>query len=210
MGLFNVFVAYKFIKLLVQPFDKTDAYKMGLIDKKGLALKKKSEFTPKEKGAYSAIHELVWNIKRLLNKVPGLKSRLGSFAVALWLLKQKMSPDYGKDVTEQVETQMADFISEEYDINIDGFVTESLISDEPPREGLFQISDELLCGLISEDGIVHNKDLFHYDGNPPIGVGMGLDIYEMFHLTSGNKYPVVMNSMSYYDLKKDCLYETSQ
>ena len=82
MGLFNVFVAYKFIKLIVKPFDETDAYKLGLIDKKGLALKKKSEFTSKEKGAYSAIHELVWNIKRLLLKVPGLKSRLGSFAVA--------------------------------------------------------------------------------------------------------------------------------
>jgi len=215
MGLFNVFVAYKFIKLLVQPFNETDAYKQGLIDKKGLALKKKSDFTSKEKGAYSAIHELVWNIKRLLLKVPGLKSKLGSFAVALWLLKQKMSPDYDKDVVEQVETDLADFISEEYGLNIDGFITESLIFDELPKKGLFKINDELLCDLISEeDCTIFDRDFFHYDGSLPVGVGMGLDIYEMCHLISGNKYPVAINSMSYYDLdvdsvNKDKTHETS-
>ena len=213
MGLFNVFVAYKFIKLIVKPFDETDAYKLGLIDKKGLALKKKVDFTDQDKKAYSAIHELVWNIKRLLNKVPGIKSRLGSFAVALWLLKQKMSPDYEEKVAEQVETSLVDFISEEYGLNIDGFITESLLADDPPQTGLFKVDDELLCGLISEEGCaISNGDFFHYDGSSPVGVGIGLDIYEMSHLISGNKYPVVVNSMVYYDLatnNKDIFYETS-
>ena len=31
----DLFVTYRFIKLLTQPFEKTDAFKMGIIDKDG-------------------------------------------------------------------------------------------------------------------------------------------------------------------------------
>ena len=32
----DLFVTYRFIKLLVTPFNKTDAYKLGIIDDKGI------------------------------------------------------------------------------------------------------------------------------------------------------------------------------
>ena len=31
----DLFVTYRFIKLLVTPFEKTDAYKLGIIDENG-------------------------------------------------------------------------------------------------------------------------------------------------------------------------------
>ena len=31
----DLFVTYRFIKLLVTPFEKTDAFKLGIIDKNG-------------------------------------------------------------------------------------------------------------------------------------------------------------------------------
>ena len=31
----DLFVTYRFIKLLVTPFEKTEAYKLGIIDKDG-------------------------------------------------------------------------------------------------------------------------------------------------------------------------------
>ena len=31
----DLFVTYRFIKLLVTPFDKTEAFKLGIIDAKG-------------------------------------------------------------------------------------------------------------------------------------------------------------------------------
>ena len=37
-GILDAFVAYKFVKLLSTPFDKTDAYKLGIIDEKGKIL----------------------------------------------------------------------------------------------------------------------------------------------------------------------------
>ena len=35
----DLFVTYRFIKLLVTPFEKTDAFKLGIIDKEGNRIK---------------------------------------------------------------------------------------------------------------------------------------------------------------------------
>ena len=35
MGAVDIFVAYKFIKILATPWKKTDAYKLGILDKNG-------------------------------------------------------------------------------------------------------------------------------------------------------------------------------
>ena len=202
MGLFNVFVAYKFIKLLVQPFEKTDAYKLGLIDKKGLALKKKVDFTDQDKKAYSAIHELVWNIKRLLNKVPGIKSRLGSFAIALWLLKQKMSSEYQKESIDQIERDIVDYIEENYEKDIDNMIVESILLEDIPTKTpcLYQITDDSYCEMFEE---VDLDDLFYCEGDISVGDVMGIVIHEMTHLSSGNKYPVVISSMKPYTLTEE-------
>ena len=86
--LINAFVIYKFIRLLVTPFDKTDAFKLGIIDDKGNYLKKQKDLeTKQEKLASNIFTRLVFNIKKLLAKVPGGSSRLGSFAAALYLIR---------------------------------------------------------------------------------------------------------------------------
>ena len=41
MSALDIFVAYKFIKILTTPFKKTDAYKLGIIDDEGKVLKKR-------------------------------------------------------------------------------------------------------------------------------------------------------------------------
>ena len=95
-NLFDTFVAYKFIKLLSTPFDKTDAYKLGIIDADGNILKKrKSLINSKDKKAYpSNVYTLVWNLKKVLMKIPIVKSRVGQFASALYLLKEETGCDY--------------------------------------------------------------------------------------------------------------------
>ena len=95
-ALFDTFVAYKFIKLLATPFDKTDAYKLGIIDAEGKVLRpRKSLINSKDKAAYpSNINTLVWNLKKVLMKVPIVKSRIGQFASALWLLKEETGCNY--------------------------------------------------------------------------------------------------------------------
>ena len=90
MGVVDAFIAYKFIKILSTPFEDTEAYKLGIIDKNGKILKKRKELkTGEEKKAYTIIHTLVWNLKKILVKVQLGKSRVGSLAAALYFLKEE-------------------------------------------------------------------------------------------------------------------------
>ena len=60
----DLFVTYRFIKLLVTPFEKTDAFKLGIIDEKGVRTKKRL-YKAVEQNAYTVLHKLVFNIKKI-------------------------------------------------------------------------------------------------------------------------------------------------
>ena len=82
-------IAYKVLSMMVAPFTDTPAYKLGIIDDKGNNLKKSSELsTPEEKDSYTYLHRLVFNLKRLLNKLPGGESKLKNLVAALFLVKE--------------------------------------------------------------------------------------------------------------------------
>lgn len=92
-ALVDAVIAYKFIKLLSTPWTDFEAYSLGIIDDKGRILKKRSNLkTDAEKQAYTILHRLVWNLRRILEKVPIMQSRLSRFAAALWLLKEHVDP----------------------------------------------------------------------------------------------------------------------
>lgn len=91
MSLVDVVIAYTFIRDLSTPFDKTKAFKLGIIDDKGKILRKRSSLSSNEKSAYpSILTTLAWNIKRILSKVGIGRSTVASFASALYLLKEQM------------------------------------------------------------------------------------------------------------------------
>ena len=90
----DLFVSYRFLKLLTTPFEKTEAFKLGIIDDKGNRIRKEKSTavavelsTSQLKNAYTILHKLVFNIKKLFNKVPGLRTKVGTYAAALFLLK---------------------------------------------------------------------------------------------------------------------------
>ena len=83
----DLLITYRVIKMLVTPFEKQPAYTLGIIDKNGKVLRKaKTLKTGKEKEAYTLLHRFVFNLKRLINIIPGGKSKLGTYAAALGLL----------------------------------------------------------------------------------------------------------------------------
>ena len=82
----DMLITYRIMKILVTPFESQDAFKYGIIDKKGKVLKRYGSISrPEEKKAYTWLHRFLINIKRILGKV-GLGSRLGSLAAALGIL----------------------------------------------------------------------------------------------------------------------------
>ena len=81
--------AFRFLRKLTQRWEDMEAYELGIIDENGKVLKKARDLeTAEEKGAYTYFHRLVFNIKRLLEKLPLGKTRLASFATALFLIKE--------------------------------------------------------------------------------------------------------------------------
>lgn len=103
----DLVLIYQFIKRLTTPFNKTEAYKLGLIDEKGKRLKKAQ--TSEEKKAMGYFDRLVFNIKRLLEKLPGGSSRIASYGAALWLIKE------GKIDREYSESEIATGLYEAMD-----------------------------------------------------------------------------------------------
>ena len=68
-GIGNIYFVYQFLKKLVTPFEKTEAFKLGIIDNKGKILKKRRELTTvAEKEAYNLSDTLIWNLKKILAK----------------------------------------------------------------------------------------------------------------------------------------------
>ena len=86
----DLFVTYRFLKLLVTPWNKQEAYKQGIIDAKGKALKKARDLsTEAERESFTLLHRLVFNCKRIMQKIPLVRTQLGTYATALFLLKEK-------------------------------------------------------------------------------------------------------------------------
>jgi hypothetical protein len=82
-------IAYRILSMLVTPFEDTKAHKLGIIDAKGNILRKSSELkTDEERENYTYLHRLVFNLKRIINKLPGGESKLKSIVAALFLIKE--------------------------------------------------------------------------------------------------------------------------
>ena len=82
-------LAYRILSMLVTPFTDTEAFKLGIIDAKGKNLRKSSSLkTSEEKDSYDYLHRLVFNMKKILLKLPGGDSKLKNIVAALFLVRE--------------------------------------------------------------------------------------------------------------------------
>jgi hypothetical protein len=115
-------IAFKLLYMLVTPFKETQAYKLGIIDEKGNNLKKVSSLkTTAEKDAYTYLHRLVFNVKKILNRLPGGESKLKSIVAAFWLVREsyelklnptKLEENY-KVILQKINLENIVFVEEE-------------------------------------------------------------------------------------------------
>ena len=96
-------IVFRILKMLTTPFKKMNAYKFGFIDERGNRIKELSDpkdskkkipnnpVTTDEKNSLTPLHRLVFNLKKIIEKVPFGKSAFASYAVALLLLKEEMN-----------------------------------------------------------------------------------------------------------------------
>jgi hypothetical protein len=82
-------IAYKVLKMLVTNFTDTEAFKLGIIDAKGKNIRKANTLqTSDERDAYTFLNRLVFNMKKIINRLPGGENKTKSLVAALWLVKE--------------------------------------------------------------------------------------------------------------------------
>jgi len=155
----DALIAYRLLKLLVTPFNKTKAYKMGIIDDKGKVLIKKRDFArkiPSNKrseaiNSYTLLIRFVFNLKRLLSKV-GVRGPLGSAAaaaIAFFREENQYNPEIEKQVYKHLKEQGFEFdVNENY--------------GEPIPHGKYNV----------------NKDIYDLEGEVVINKGETIDFNE--------------------------------
>ena len=155
----DALIAYRLLKLLVTPFNKTKAYKMGIIDDKGKVLIKKRDFArkiPSNKrseaiNSYTLLIRFVFNLKRLLSKV-GVRGPLGSAAaaaIAFFREENQYNPEIERQVYKHLKEQGFEFdVNENY--------------GEPIPHGKYNV----------------NKDIYDLEGEVVINKGETIDFNE--------------------------------
>tara|TARA_B100000424_G_scaffold232791_1_gene195763 strand:+ start:1108 stop:1791 length:684 start_codon:yes stop_codon:yes gene_type:complete len=128
----DYYLAYQFVKKLSTPFKDTEAYKLGIIDEKGKVLKKRSQLSSKERDSYKLMDTLIFNLKKFLEKLPGGKSKIGSLAAALMLIKEERTIEEILN-DDNLENKLSEFINSqecydlllEYESPINKYIKES-------------------------------------------------------------------------------------
>jgi hypothetical protein len=179
----DLFYAFRFLKLLVTPWDKTEAYELGVIDDSGKVIKKaKDRKTPQEKSAYTVFHRLVFNVKRLMSKVPGGSSRLASYAAALFLIKENTDLNDAeiRDVLEQ--------IFDDLETNVDLSENASWFErDGKLAPGSYTLTQEIASPTTGEIiGHINNK-VKVLDFTEAYGSIFGLNIFQVEHVLTQQK-----------------------
>ena len=185
-GAFNLATAYFFVKKMATPFEKTEAYKLGIIDKKGKILKQMKDLeSDKERKAYTLLDRVIWNIKKLMSFIPGGGSMLAGVAAATALL---MKEEMGYDVSDRLVQVMLeaarnpktdeDMIQKISDMweksrgNVKKFKMDmkraKLGDRELKKAGLQDFVDELIGGNIAEIEPVEQEE-----GMPTNNAGSG-------------------------------------
>jgi hypothetical protein len=89
MSILELLVMNKLIDLLTKPWIELPAYKFGIIDKNGKQLRTTYQLkTSQEKNAYGTLQKFAFNLRRLIEKLPGGKSQLAKYLSVYALFKE--------------------------------------------------------------------------------------------------------------------------
>jgi len=194
----DLFVTYRFIKLLTTPFKESDAFKFGIIDEKGLRTDKPLKST-NEKNSYTILHKLVFNIKKIFEKVPGLRTKVGTYAAALFLLK-----DTFKEHVEDPKMFEREFLKylEENNIELDDSITEEVTLDNGKlSKGIYVLTQDVVT-TEEEDEIdaLEGDEVEVFEDTPATDTILGVDVFSVIHKKTKQKIFVSAEDIKEVDI----------
>ena len=191
----DLFVAYRFLRILTTPWEDQPAYKLGIIDKDGKLLKRSTSLrTIDEKQAFTLLHRLVFNLKRILSKIPGVRTKIGTYATALFLLKQH----FGGQVEDE---DMIEKAFKTWAIK-NGYATEEELGEEVGGEeskilpkGSYKLTQDIFVG---NQGDIRGKSgdvVIAFADTPTTDNVLGKNIYKVVHQKSKTEIFVALDDI---------------
>ena len=176
----DALVAYRVLKLLVTPFNKTKAFALGIIDEKGKVLVKSRDIKrlpnpAKAREAYTLLIRFVFNLKRMLSKI-GIRGPLGSAtAAAIAFFKEEYgdNPEVEREVYKYLKEQGFEFeISENY--------------GEPLPEGTYKVKHDIYN--LDGDIVINIDESIEFNGDVDTIMGYDVFKYNDVYLTTEDLY----------------------
>ena len=166
-------IVFRVLKLLTTKWVDHEAFKVGLIDEKGKRIKSEKVNTKERKNAYTFLHRLVFNLKRLIEFLPGGKTRLGSYAAALFLIKEHCGITGNK-----LDKEVFKYLQES------GLLEEGMMKDFVP---INKIKNERPYTLVrpmimDEDVDAERGDTIIHSGAKPAGKIYGVSVFRMYNI----------------------------
>ena len=166
-------IVFRILKLLTTKWEAQAAFKTGLIDDKGKRIKTKRPKTKEEKDSFTFLHRLVFNLKRLIEMLPLGKTKLASYATALFLIKEHTGLT-GK----QLDKEVFKYLKES------GILDDDLLEEFQPINKLeAEKAFTLQRGMIINEGYdAERGDTIIGTGAKPVGKIYGINLFRMYNV----------------------------
>jgi hypothetical protein len=180
---------FRFIRMLVLDWKEWDAFKLGIIDEEGKRNRNIKLDSDEKKSAYTPFIRLCANIKRLVANIPGGGSKLGSFASALYLIKEhyRLSDKQISDITKKLGIDTLDVVLEGN--------SWFLLDDGSIGPGVYKVKEHKLINKTCDE-MVWAKDQIRIEKDSySVGDVFGIPIYEATHIKTNQKIFITVNEI---------------
>ena len=149
--------------------------------------------TSELKNSYTILHKLVFNIKKIFSKVPGLRTKLGTYAAALFLLKDTFKESV--DDPDMFEKEFVKYLKEN-NIKFDDEISEEVIGfGEILPKGEYVLVNDILNKEEEELSAKKGDRVIAFDDEPPIDTVLGVEIFPVVHEKTKEKIYVSLEDI---------------
>ena len=183
----DITYTFRFIRMMAMDWKDWDAYKLGIIDENGKRQRNVKLDNDEKKSAYTPFIRLAANLKRLVSAVPGGGSKLGSFASALFLIKEKVGTKGLEKICKELNVDVLDFLNEQNEW--------FLLDNKQLSPGIYRVTNSKLLNKTCDE-LVWPKDQVRIKEECfPVGEVFGVDIYEATHVNTDKQVYVTTSEL---------------
>jgi len=162
------------------PWNTTGAFEAGIIDAEGKILRKPE--TADDRNVYNLFHKLIFNLKRLLNKLPFGKKTISSYLAALYLIKEETGMSDAK--LSEILHELTGIYADTYELNESAWY---INEDASLRSGQYTLLNNIALPKTGEVFALKNSRITIGENAKPVGSIFGTSVYEALHYSTKQK-----------------------